>query len=106
MNIKYFGIVVAATVLSGACSPPFVYKAECKKTTKAEVARLFDRWNNSLQTGDSKQVVANYAPESILLPILSNKVRGTAAEKEDYFRHFFRRRTGRHDRLPPYPIGM
>lgn len=33
-------------------------------------------------------MVANYAPESILLPALSNKVRVTAAEKEDYFRHF------------------
>lgn len=87
MNIKYFG-VVAVVALLGACSSPSAYKAECKKTTKAEIAQLFDRWNNSLQTGDPKQVVANYAPVAILLPTLSNKVRTTAAEKEDYFRHF------------------
>lgn len=90
MNIKYLGVVAAAALL-GACSSTSVdktYKTECKQVTKEEIAQLFGRWNNSLQTGDPKQVVANYAPESILLPTLSNKVRVTAAEKEDYFHHF------------------
>jgi hypothetical protein len=53
---------------------------------------LFDRWNQSLQTGDPGKVVANYAERSILLPTVSNKPRLTPAEKEDYFHHFLENR--------------
>jgi len=60
----------------------------CTPVSEAEVAALFDRWNRSLQTGDARQVVANYAERSILLPTVSDKPRLTAAEKEDYFEHF------------------
>lgn len=60
----------------------------CQPITQAEVAALFDRWNQSLQTGEPKKVVANYAEKSILLPTVSNKPRLTPAEKEDYFVHF------------------
>jgi uncharacterized protein (TIGR02246 family) len=60
----------------------------CKVTTEKEIASLFDRWNQSLQTGDPHKVVANYAERSILLPTVSNKPRLTPAEKEDYFHHF------------------
>jgi uncharacterized protein (TIGR02246 family) len=59
-----------------------------KITTEEEIASLFDRWNQSLQTGDPAKVVANYAERSILLPTLSNRPRLTAAEKEEYFRGF------------------
>ncbi|NLD36199.1 MAG: SgcJ/EcaC family oxidoreductase [Desulfatiglans sp.] len=57
-------------------------------TTEQEIASLFDRWNRSLQSGDPKKVVDNYAETSILLPTVSNKPRLTRAEKEDYFHHF------------------
>jgi uncharacterized protein (TIGR02246 family) len=60
----------------------------CKATTEQEIVSLFDRWNQSLQTGDAHKVVANYAERSILLPTVSNKPRLTPAEKEDYFQHF------------------
>jgi uncharacterized protein (TIGR02246 family) len=60
----------------------------CRVTSEQEIAALFDRWNQSLQTGDPHKVVANYAERSILLPTVSNKPRLTAAEKEDYFHHF------------------
>jgi uncharacterized protein (TIGR02246 family) len=60
----------------------------CKVVSEAEIASLFDRWNQSLQTGDPHKVVANYAEQSILLPTVSNKPRLTPAEKEDYFHHF------------------
>jgi uncharacterized protein (TIGR02246 family) len=60
----------------------------CKAATEEEIASLFDRWNQSLQTGDPHKVVANYAERSILLPTVSNKPRLTPAEKEDYFHHF------------------
>jgi uncharacterized protein (TIGR02246 family) len=70
----------------------------CKDTSEQEIAALFDRWNQSLQTGDPRQVVANYAERSILLPTVSNKPRLTPAEKEDYFQHFLQKRpSGRID---------
>ncbi|MEC9250035.1 MAG: SgcJ/EcaC family oxidoreductase [Pseudomonadota bacterium] len=56
--------------------------------TRETIAALFDRWNDTLKSGDPKQVVANYAEESILLPTVSNTPRLTPAEKEDYFVHF------------------
>ena len=71
----------------------------CHVTSKKQIAALFERWNASLQTGDPKKVVANYAVKSILLPTVSNEPRLTAAEKEDYFEHFLQRRPiGRVDR--------
>ena len=57
-------------------------------TTKQDIAALFERWNASLQTGEPKKVVANYAEHSLLLPTCSNIPRLTPAEKEDYFHHF------------------
>lgn len=64
----------------------------CKATSEADIASLFDRWNRSLQTGDAQQVVANYAQQSILLPTVSNTPRLTPAEKLDYFQHFLENR--------------
>lgn len=61
---------------------------ECRATSEQDIAALFDRWNKSLQTGDPKKVVSNYAERSVLLPTLSNKPRVTAAEKADYFQYF------------------
>ena len=65
---------------------------KCKVATEQEIVSLFDRWNQSLQTGDQRAVVANYAEHSLLLPTLSNKPRLSAAEKEDYFHHFLENR--------------
>ena len=73
--------------MAAADSPP-AHTETCKPVTKAEIAALFDRWNASLQSHDPHKVVANYAPDSILLPTVSNKPRVTAAEKDDYFEHF------------------
>ena len=56
--------------------------------TEETIAALFDRWNESLKTGDPKKVVANYAQRSILLPTISNQPRLTPEEKEDYFSVF------------------
>jgi uncharacterized protein (TIGR02246 family) len=64
----------------------------CKVATEGEIAALFDRWNQSLQTGDPHKVVANYAPRSILLATVSSKPRLTVADKEDYFQHFLQDR--------------
>jgi len=89
-------IVFAAMVLFAGCAshhglPTNVtsgYTEICKATTEPEITALFDRWNQSLMTGNPRKVVANYAERSILLPTVSNKPRLTPEEKEDYFRHF------------------
>jgi uncharacterized protein (TIGR02246 family) len=60
----------------------------CVSTGEREIAALFDRWNESIKTGDPHKVVANYAVRSVLLPTVSNKPRLTPEEKEDYFHHF------------------
>ena len=64
----------------------------CQATSEKQIAGLFDRWNSSLQTGDPKKVVANYATKSILLPTVSNKPRLTPEEKLDYFQHFLEKK--------------
>lgn len=60
----------------------------CRATTKEQIAGLFDRWNASLKTLKSDEVVKNYAEDAILLPTVSNKPRLTQAERKDYFDHF------------------
>jgi uncharacterized protein (TIGR02246 family) len=64
------------------------HEEHCHSASKKEINSLFDRWNQTLQSGDPQQVVKNYAESSILLPTLSNKVRLTMDEKLDYFEHF------------------
>lgn len=59
-----------------------------KRSSKKEIALLFDRWNTSLKSGDPDQVVKNYAKNSILLATLSNKPRLTVAQKKNYFKFF------------------
>jgi uncharacterized protein (TIGR02246 family) len=93
--MKMSSIVVLAITLAGCAAnqgKPGSAQASrtesCKITSEQEIAALFDRWNQSLQTGDPHKVVANYAERSILLPTVSNKPRLTVAEKEDYFHHF------------------
>lgn len=55
---------------------------------KAEILALFDQWNAALQTRDPEKMLELYAPDAILLPTLSNKVRHNHAEIKDYFEHF------------------
>ncbi|MGZ6236893.1 MAG: DUF4440 domain-containing protein [Syntrophales bacterium] len=89
-------VVIAGIAFLGGCATSggmqpasqAMRTENCKVTTEQEIASLFDRWNQSLQTGDPHAVVANYAERSILLPTVSNKPRLTPAEKEDYFHHF------------------
>jgi uncharacterized protein (TIGR02246 family) len=95
-------ILAGCALLAGCTAPsagpqassaaPQASSAACRATNEQEIAALFDRWNQSLQTGDPHQVVANYAEKSILLPTVSNKPRLTPAEKEEYFHHFLEKR--------------
>jgi hypothetical protein len=99
--MKSFALVafVGAALLAGCASiggtqstPQPTQAESCKVPTERDVAGLFDRWNESLRTGDPHKVVANYAERSILLPTVSNQPRLTPAEKEDYFHHFLQNR--------------
>lgn len=72
-----------SSATSGASAPD-----ACTAVTEQEIASLFDRWNEDLASGDPKRVVENYAQESILIPTVSNKVRLTPDEKQDYFTHW------------------
>ena len=63
----------------------------CAPITQQEVAALFDRWNASLATHDPDKVTANYAPDAVLLPTVSNKPRTNSADIKDYFVHFLER---------------
>ena len=94
-----FSLFFVAAALAGCASTQIApqqtasaHTESCKATSKAEIAALFDRWNQSLQTGDAQKVVANYAQQSILLPTVSNQPRLTPAEKLDYFQHFLENR--------------
>lgn len=73
-------------------STTVAHATACRPIDEAEVARLFDRWNDALKSGDAHKVVANYAEHSILLATLSNKPRITVAEKLDYFEHFLEKK--------------
>lgn len=93
MHGSVFVLAVAALAVSGCAmtppspGPPGSPRTEaCVATSEQEIASLFDRWNNSLQTGDPHKVVANYAPKSVLLATVSSRPRLTPEDKEDYFR--------------------
>jgi uncharacterized protein (TIGR02246 family) len=85
-------VALPATVLVALATTAHAKTEVCHTTSEKQVASLFDRWNASLQTADPKKVVANYAAKSVLLPTVSNKPRLTAAEKEDYFQEFLKRK--------------
>ncbi|WP_210638795.1 MULTISPECIES: SgcJ/EcaC family oxidoreductase [unclassified Pseudomonas] len=75
----------------GIEATPYVYRTvaeQPKNVNDREIAALFDRWNAALQTGSASAVTSLYAPDAILQPTVSNKVRNTPAQIEDYFQHF------------------
>lgn len=72
---------------SAKTSPPAA-SAKTSTVTKAQIRALFNHWNAALATGNPKAVVALYAPDSVLLPTVSNKPRTTRAGLLDYFKHF------------------
>lgn len=92
---KFFIVLLAISFLAGCAAQqtkPCLRSAALHEkngiTSEADIAGLFDRWNEALQTGDPKRVVALYGEKSVLLPTLSNTPLFTSEEKEEYFRHF------------------
>ena len=88
MNAPFFRLDLISSLLMTGCPADPSATESGPENTEKDIAALFDRWNQSLQTGDPEKVVDNYADASILLPTASNKPRLTRAEKVDYFEHF------------------
>ena len=80
-----FALVVTPTVSFADMAQ---HTEVCVGENEQDITALFDRWNESLKTGDPYKVVANYASKSVLLPTASSKPRFTVEEKADYFQHF------------------
>ncbi|MCA3183929.1 MULTISPECIES: SgcJ/EcaC family oxidoreductase [unclassified Cupriavidus] len=98
--MKYVGaaslLSVAASVLFASMPATAQTPAQataqqtCAPATEQQIAGLFDRWNDSLRTGDPDKVTANYAPDGVLLPTVSNQARNTPAAIKDYFVKFLK----------------
>ncbi|MCC5986579.1 MAG: SgcJ/EcaC family oxidoreductase [Pararhodobacter sp.] len=67
---------------------PMTAKQAVTSPDETEIMRLFDDWNEALKSLDPARVAALYAPDAILLPTVSNRVRHNTAEIEDYFVRF------------------
>lgn len=66
---------------------------ECAKpTTQAEIAALFDRWNQDLQTLNPDKVVANYDIDATLLATFSKKMKKDHAAIRAYFVKFLQKK--------------
>lgn len=86
MKSKYLALAITGLVFS---STAYAHTAKnCEKVNDQQIEKLFDRWNDSLQTGDAKKVTMNYLSDAVLLPTVSNKVRLTQEQRVDYFEHF------------------
>lgn len=82
-----------------AADPAPATAPACAAIDEKGVAALFERWNASLKTGNPDAVTANYAPDAVLLPTVSNQPRTNPAEIRDYFVHFLEKHPeGRIDR--------
>lgn len=56
--------------------------------SEAEIAALFDTWNDTLQNGSPHDMAMLYAEDGVLLPTVSNQPRSNRPEMTDYFEHF------------------
>ena len=56
------------------------------------VLKAFQNWNDALASLDAKKVAALYAPNGVLVPTVSNKVRNTPELIIDYFEEFLKKK--------------
>ena len=83
-------VAALAAMLAAGAAQAQTRSEVCEVTDEKAVAGLFDRWNASLKTLDPAKVTANYAPDGVLLPTVSNQPRATPAEINDYFVKFLK----------------
>ncbi|MGP4000739.1 SgcJ/EcaC family oxidoreductase [Streptomyces sp. 8N706] len=53
-----------------------------------EIRAQFDLWQAALATGDPERVADRYAPDAVLVPTMSNRIRTDRDGIVDYFKHF------------------
>lgn len=96
--MTYTGIFTAAAGLAlvTGCSTGNAQPAPAAPAapTAQAISGLFTDWNAALATGDAEKVADLYAPDAVLLPTVSNKVRTNRAEIVDYFQHFLKNKPG------------
>ncbi|WP_175408168.1 SgcJ/EcaC family oxidoreductase [Streptomyces sp. TRM64462] len=87
-------VVVAGTVTVGVgvAAPERYHGPRAVKPGEKEIAGLFDQWNAGLRTGDPEKVAARYAPDAVLLPTASPRIRTDRAGIVDYFEHFLQKK--------------
>ena len=73
--------ILILCLFSGASWASDVDNVKCIRVDSKDIERLFDRWNESLKTGDAKKVADNYLSDAILLPTVSKKL-GLQMQKE------------------------
>ncbi|WP_093567448.1 SgcJ/EcaC family oxidoreductase [Methylobacterium sp. 174MFSha1.1] len=78
----------AAGAMMLGIGPARAEATECAAVSQRQIEGLFDRWNKALATLDAAKVTANYAPDAVLLPTVSNMPRTDRAMIQDYFVHF------------------
>ena len=90
-RLAVLSCATSAAITLGLANAPAQSTMTCAPVTEQEIAALFDRWNASLAMHDLDKVTANYAPNAVLLPTVSNRPRTDSAGIKDYFVHFLER---------------
>ncbi|BBH47056.1 SgcJ/EcaC family oxidoreductase [Pseudomonas sp. KU43P] len=75
-------------LLGLAMLPLHAAAQSCQTVTEQQALALFETWNDSLRSGDPKQVAQLYQHDALLLPTVSKQPRLTQQERIDYFEHF------------------
>jgi len=86
--MKKFTSVIAAIAFSFMSLSLLAGDLPDEAGVNAQIIALFDQWNSSLSTGNPEKVAENYAPDAILIPTVSSKIRHNGREIADYFARF------------------
>ena len=84
MNAVVSSLLLLALPVSNALASA----QTCATASERDIVALFGQWNDSLQSGDPRQVEALYASDAVLLPTVSKVPRLTREARIDYFQHF------------------
>jgi uncharacterized protein (TIGR02246 family) len=90
-RLAVLACAIGAPIALGLTNAAAQSTLTCAPVTQQEIAALFDRWNASLAAHDADKVTANYAPDAVLLPTVSNRPRIDSVGIKDYFVHFLER---------------
>ncbi|MFJ4397199.1 SgcJ/EcaC family oxidoreductase [Pseudomonas sp. NPDC089396] len=86
MNVVKYCLPIA--LLAVTALPIQAAAQNCQRITQEHAITLFEKWNDSLRSGDPEQVAQLYQDDALLLPTVSSQPRLTPQERIDYFHHF------------------